>query len=57
MKNPVEDKKKSPIRVFRGGSWFYYARGTRVSYRYFYSPDNRDFDFGFRLVKNGKKSE
>tara|TARA_R110002110_G_scaffold339767_1_gene550012 strand:+ start:877 stop:1053 length:177 start_codon:yes stop_codon:yes gene_type:complete len=57
MKNPVkeEEKKKSPFRVYRGGSWFYSTRITRVSDRISYYASSRDTYCGFRLVKNGKK--
>ena len=37
-------------RVLRGGSWYYFAPGCRVSCRYSYSPDYQDYNFGFRLV-------
>ena len=36
-------------RVLRGGSWYYYARGCRVSYRGGNSPDDRDDYLGLRL--------
>ena len=37
-------------RVRRGGSWLYYARFCRSSYRGGSSPDCRDCDLGLRLV-------
>ena len=38
-------------RVFRGGSWFDYARGCRVSLRYNNSPDaRRGYSLGLRLA-------
>lgn len=37
-------------RVFRGGSWFYDARGVRASYRDFARPDYRSSYLGFRLA-------
>jgi len=37
-------------RVFRGGSWFYDARGVRVSYRDFAVPTYRSSYLGFRLL-------
>ncbi|HQL70685.1 MAG TPA: bifunctional serine/threonine-protein kinase/formylglycine-generating enzyme family protein [Bacteroidales bacterium] len=37
-------------RVLRGGGWSINARFCRVSLRYYFSPVNRYFDFGFRLV-------
>ena len=37
-------------RVLRGGSWFINAQGCRVSFRDYGNPDNRGYDYGFRLV-------
>lgn len=37
-------------RVIRGGSWFNNARFCRSSDRFYYSPDNRSYDLGLRLV-------
>ena len=37
-------------RVLRGGSWFYYARNCRVSYRGSINPSYRDYFIGFRVV-------
>lgn len=37
-------------RVYRGGSWYYYAGRCRVSNRDYYYPARRNNDFGFRLV-------
>lgn len=45
-KGPPEGTK----RMFRGGSWFYDARGVRASYRDFAAPDYRSSYLGFRLV-------
>jgi len=45
-KGPSEGTK----RVFRGGSWFYDARGVRASYRDFAPADYRSSYLGFRLV-------
>jgi len=47
-----EDKygENGSYRVLRGGSWNYYAQYCRVSYRSSYTPDNRVFIIGFRLV-------
>jgi len=47
-KGPPEGTK----RVFRGGSWFYDARGVRASYRDFAPPDYRSSYLGFRLVQS-----
>ena len=41
---------KGSYRVLRGGSWYYYARNCRVSYRCNYTPGRRDYYCGFRLV-------
>lgn len=37
-------------RVFRGGSWLYYAGSCRSSNRYDVTPDYRSNNLGFRLV-------
>jgi len=44
---PAEGTKK----VFRGGSWFYDARGVRASYRDFAPAEYRSSYLGFRLVR------
>jgi formylglycine-generating enzyme required for sulfatase activity len=38
-------------RVIRGGSWGSSARGLRSAYRRGYSPSNRYYVLGFRLVR------
>lgn len=38
------------LRVYRGGSWSYYARYCRVSYRYDDDPSGTYFNFGLRLA-------
>ena len=38
------------IRVLRGGSWYSNAGFGRLSFRYYYYPDFRDYSDGFRLV-------
>ena len=47
--NPLGSS-KGECRVYRGGSWLYFAKGCRVSSRYFSTPANHSFDLGFRLV-------
>ena len=37
-------------RVFRGGSWYYGARGCRSSSRGDYAPDCRSYNLGLRLA-------
>lgn len=46
-----------PIRVFRGGCWRYNARDSRVSFRFGSRASSRYNRCGFRILKNGKKSE
>ncbi len=41
-------------RVYRGGSWRNDAQGCRVSFRYYSSPDYRNYDIGFRLAHSLK---
>lgn len=41
-----------PYRVFRGGSWFYYASICSVSYRGYDRPNLRNNLLGFRVVRN-----
>ena len=38
--------------VIRGGSWRFDARLCRSAYCYYYSPDYRDYDLGFRLSRS-----
>jgi len=39
------------LRVYRGGSWYYYAIFTRVSFRFGNVPDYRINDVGFRPAR------
>jgi formylglycine-generating enzyme required for sulfatase activity len=52
--NSPQNNPKGPSnglrRVLRGGGWGYSVSICRVSYRYSYIPDSRDYDCGFRLV-------
>ena len=41
---------KAAARVLRGGSWINNARNTRSANRNNNQPDNRNFQFGFRLA-------
>ena len=47
--NPTGDNSGSD-RVIRGGSWLYAARCCRSSYRVYFTPDNRYYSLGLRLV-------
>jgi formylglycine-generating enzyme required for sulfatase activity len=42
-------------RVMRGGSWNYTARSCRAAFRYWYGPDYRYYNLGFRLVLPGQQ--
>ena len=51
--SPSADPKgadKGVLRSLRGGSWYYNARYSRLSYRYNYFPFNWFNSFGFRVV-------
>jgi formylglycine-generating enzyme required for sulfatase activity len=51
--NPNSEK-EVPYRVIRGGSWSYYVRCMRVSYRNYYTPSDSSISLGFRLVRSSK---
>lgn len=44
------DTKSTTMRAIRGGSWYYSARGSRVSNRVGYEPETRSGNVGIRLV-------
>jgi formylglycine-generating enzyme required for sulfatase activity len=44
------DAAENAFRVLRGGSWFSIPRYCRSASRFNYSPDFRNFNFGFRVV-------
>jgi uncharacterized protein (TIGR02996 family) len=50
----VEENPAGPVegssRTVRGGSWYFGARPTRSSYRFWMDPEQRDDDLGFRVV-------
>ncbi len=48
--NPKGPTTAQSYRVLRGGSWYYYAQRCRSAYRSNYTPDNRNYCMGFRLV-------
>ncbi len=41
-------------KILRGGSWFFYQTFSRVSYRYSENPEVKNYDIGFRMVKDVK---
>lgn len=47
--NPMTSNAES-YRSLRGGGWANFSRCCRVSSRFYFSPDNRVFSHGFRLV-------
>ena len=51
LTNSALDKEGS-YRVYRGGSWYYFAGRARASYRNLSDPTDRYNDLGFRLVRN-----
>ena len=55
-KNSPRNDPKGPIsgnrRVLRGGSWSSGTNHVRSAYRNRFSPVDRDFNYGFRCVRN-----
>lgn len=49
-RNNSTNSKSNPERVIRGGSWYNFARASRVSYCYGYKADYSDSSCGLRLV-------
>lgn len=39
-------------RVFRGGSWHYFASYCRAAYRDYDNPSYKNFNFGLRLARS-----
>jgi formylglycine-generating enzyme required for sulfatase activity len=50
VRNNPEGPLSGSFRVFRGGSWLYYAVNCRVTHRDSYNPDDRGIDLGFRIA-------
>lgn len=53
---PVDGRAHDPgtnctRRVYRGGGWYVYSRGSRSAIRYWYAPDDRGNFLGFRLSR------
>ena len=51
LPNNVGDNNKNDLRVVRGGSWFDNYSGCRVSYRFRFISNYRNYIFGFRLSR------
>jgi formylglycine-generating enzyme required for sulfatase activity len=52
--SPPEDPRNTTQatgRVFRGGCWSYVAGHARSAQRYWYAPENRRFNLGFRVAR------
>ncbi len=45
------------LRAIRGGSWYSGFKFARVSNRYRFLPDSRDYNIGFRLVREIPKTK
>ena len=41
----------SPLKVIRGGSWYFNADSARSALRYSHHPQDRGFSLGFRVVR------
>jgi len=41
----------SPLKVIRGGSWYFGADSARCALRYTHRPQDRGFSLGFRVVR------
>jgi len=53
--NPVNLDGKEGKRVIRGGAWNRYPWVARSSVRYWNTPDSKEYNVGFRLVREPKK--
>ena len=54
---PAEPSYSGAGRVFRGGSWYDVAPTARVAYRYYYNPDYRYYNIGFRIACSSQSSD
>ncbi len=51
---PVHDPSPdcgAPLKVIRGGSWYFNADSARCAVRYTHRPQDRGFSLGFRVVR------
>lgn len=46
-----QDSPRGAYRILRGGSWNYHARMCRSAFRMYYYPYNRNYFYGFRVVR------
>ena len=47
----------APLKVIRGGSWYFAADSARCALRYTHRPQDRGFSLGFRVVREPAGSE
>lgn len=47
----------SPLKVIRGGSWYFGADSARCALRYTHRPQGRGFSLGFRAVREPARTE
>jgi len=45
----------SPLKVIRGGSWYFAADSARCALRYTHRPDDRGFSLGFRVAREPER--
>ncbi len=55
-KNP-QGQEKGDERVYRGGCWLYDAGHSRAAFRFYWGPDYRDDDLGFRIALVPKREK
>ncbi|MGE5243501.1 MAG: formylglycine-generating enzyme family protein [Betaproteobacteria bacterium] len=48
---------ESPLKVIRGGSWYFGPDSARCALRYTHRPQDRGFSLGFRAVREPATSE
>jgi formylglycine-generating enzyme required for sulfatase activity len=57
--DPVIDPRPScggPLKVIRGGSWYFGADSARCALRYTHRPQDRGFSLGFRVAREPARS-
>lgn len=48
---------ESPLRVIRGGSWYFGQDSARCALRYTHRPQDRGFSLGFRVLREASTSK